>query len=467
MFFRFKKKINYLTIILIFSLFLRQNAHTMALTISLPTIANGWLPAHNDINYIISSTEDIHSDFCYIIDIQVNGTSAIKLRRYPVAVGIPIVLNVRQIVANFLKTTFPNNRKGFSSDYASIVLIVSEYYEQETQSSSASNPINVWNASASFSAERKGLSDFVNEFAISLIGELYIFGRPMAYHLANDGNPLIYRLLSVSLKDDANMYSLDEGMVADVSLMMHSNDGNYISGDFVVVCGFDKNKVMTHKFVQHNQGIDASAEYMLYHIQIGSKILNASDFTNAYYDRPFPVTNMSGCEYILVYTTDNPAGNVLDEDTMSCKPLVFKINHCKESFGIHYASSEGGWGFVQCNCKMVEETSIETTTLLKPNPLGMNGWADDARLVSATNVRAQGTIKLNSGWVEDAVADDIRDMLTSPNIFIEHWKNGQLEYIPVTLVNATYMTAETKAVNLRNYEFTFAESYFKNTIGGE
>ena len=179
------------------------------------------------------------------------------------------------------------------------------------------------------------------------------------------------------------------------------------------------------------------------------------------------MTNLSECEYILVYTTDNPAGNVINEDIMSCKPLVFKINHCKESFAITYASSEGGWGFVQCNSKMVEETSIETTTLLKPNPLGMHGWADDARLVSATNVRAQGTIKLNSGWVEDAVADDIRDMLTSPNIFIEHWKNGQLEYIPVTLVNATYMTAETKAVNLRNYEFTFAESYFKNTIGGE
>lgn len=249
--------------------------------------------------------------------------------------------------------------------------------------------------------------------------------------------------------------------------MTHSNDSQYISGDFVVVCGFDAERNMTHKFVQQNSGIDDSPEYMLYHIRIGSNILKASNFTDAYYDRPSRPTNLSGCEYILLYTTANPNGNVINVDDMSCKPLVFKINRCKESFGIHYASSEGGWGFIQCNKRMVEETAVETTTRLKTNPLAMDGWANDTRLVSATNVRAQGTIKLNSDWVQDAEIENIRDMLISPNIFIEHWKDGTLRYIPVTLVNATYTTDETRAVNLRNYEFTFAESFFKNTIGGE
>ena len=441
----------------------------MALTITLPAIANGWLPAHNDINYTISSDQTAYADFCYLIDVQVNGTSVIKLRRYPLSANTPIVLNLREIVANFIKTTFPTALKGFSTDYATIVLNISEFYEQETQSTSVTDPINVWNASASFSKEKRGLRSFVNEFAISRIGELYIFGRPLAYHLVNESNCLKSNGLirPCSLKDDAVVNPLNEGMVADITLMTHSNDSQYISGDFVVVCGFDAERNMTHKFVRHNQGIDASAQYMLYNIKIGSNMLNASDFTDAYYDRPSPVTNMSECEYILVYTTDNPAGNVIDVDDMSCKPLVFKINHCRESFGITYASSEGGWGFVQCNKRMVEETSIETTTLLKPNPLGMNGWADDARLVSATNVRAQGTLKLNSDWVEGVVIEDIRDMLISPNIFVEHWKNGVLDYIPVTLVNASYTTDETRAVNLRNYEFTFAESFFKNTIGGE
>lgn len=441
----------------------------MALTITLPAIANGWLPAHNDINYTISSDQTAYADFCYLIDVQVNGTSVIKLRRYPLSANTPIVLNVREIVANFIKTTFPAALKGFSTDYATIVLNVSEFYEQETQSTSVTDPINVWNASASFSKEKNGLRLFVNEFALRKVGDDYIFGRPLAYHLVNESNCLKSNGLirPCSLKDDAVVNPLNEGMVADITLMTHSNDSQYISGDFVVVCGFDAERNMTHKFIQQNAGIDDSPEYMLYNIKIGSNMLIASNFTDAYYDRPSPVTNLSECEYILVYTTDNPAGNVIDVDDMSCKPLVFKINHCRESFAITYASSEGGWGYLQCNKRMIEETAVETTTRLKPNPLGMNGWADDARLVSATNVRAQGTLKLNSDWVEGAVIEDIRDMLISPNIFVEHWKDGVLDYIPVTLVNASYTTDETRAVNLRNYEFTFAESFFKNTIGGE
>lgn len=441
----------------------------MALTIILPTRASGWLPAHNDINYTIASNQTAYADFCYLIDVQVNGTSVIKLRRYPLSANTPIVLNVREIVSNFIKTTFPTALKGFSTDYASIVLSISEFYNQETQSTSVTDPIYVWNASASFSMEKKGLRAFVNEFAMQAGREGYIFGRPLAHHSANESNCLKYNGLihSCSLKDDAVVNSLNEGMVADVALMTHSNDSQYISGDYVVVCGFDSGRNMTHKFVQQNAGIEPSAQYMLYNIKIGSNILKASNFTNAYYDQPHPITDLSNCEYILLYTTSDPNANVIQVDDMSCKPLVFKINHCRESFGISYASSEGGWGFIQCNSKMVEETAVETTTRLKTNPLAMNGWANDTRLVSATNVRAQGTIKLNSDWVEGAVIEDIRDMLISPNIFIEHWKDGTLEYIPVTLVNASYTTDETRAVNLRNYEFTFAESFFKNTIGGE
>lgn len=441
----------------------------MALIIGLPTIANGWLPAHNDINYTIASNQTAYADFCYLIDVQVNGTSVIKLRRYPLAVNTPIVLNVREIVANFIKTTFPTALKGFSADYATIVLSISEFYNQETQSTSVTDPINVWNASASFSREKNGLQSFVYDFSMYKKGILFYFGRPLAYHLINESNCLKSNGLirPCSLKDDAVVNSLNEGMVADVTLMTHSNDSQYISGDFVVVCGFDAERNMTHKFVQQNAGIDDSPEYMLYNIRIGSNILKASNFTNAYYDRPSQPTNLSGCEYILLYTTANPNGNVINVDDMSCKPLVFKINHCRESFGITYASSEGGWGFIQCNRRMTEETAVETTTRLKTNPLAMDGWANDTRLVSATNVRAQGTLKLNSDWVQDAEIENIRDMLISPNIFIEHWKEGNLEYTPVTLVNASYTTDETRAVNLRNYEFTFAESFFKNTIGGE
>lgn len=442
----------------------------MALTITLPTIADGWLPAHNDINYTISSTQDSKVDFCYLIDVQVNGASVIKLRRYPLTIGQPIVLNVREIVTNFIKTTFPTAPLGFSTDYASIVLSISEFYDQETQSTSVTQAVNVWNASASFSREKKGLGEWIKDFTISRIGEIYLFGRPFGHHLYYDGNPLVSSSLlrGYELKDDAkaNCNIINEGMLTDCLLATYSNDRQSVNGDYVVALGFDAQGFATKKYVKQLEGLDTNPQYMLYNIKVGTAI-KERDFDNAYYSQLVHTQDFKDCEYICVYTTINPNADVYVIDDFSIKPLIFKVNHCKEAFGIHYASSEGGWGFIQCNKRMIEETAVEATTRLKTNSLVMNGWANDTRLVSATNVRAQGTLKLNSDWVEGALIEDIRDMLISPNIFVEHWKDGVLEYIPVTLVNASYITDETRAVNLRNYEFTFAESFFKNTIGGE
>ena len=61
----------------------------------------------------------------------------------------------------------------------------------------------------------------------------------------------------------------------------------------------------------------------------------------------------------------------------------------------------------------------------------------------------------------DEINEDVKDMLQSPQLYIQHFKGGNIEYIPVTLADATYITRERNDVNLFRYTFEFIESFYK------
>lgn len=437
----------------------------MSLTITLPTTAGRWLPSNNDINFSIVSDQAYRTDFQYVIDVRINGTSAIKLRKYPLSANTPILVNIKDIVMAFMETTWCNDivTPTFrpAPDVASIVLSVDEYYSGQPQTTSITSAIYVWNASATFQDEKKGVEKFVRQF-VKYSG---VSGKPLGYHLANETFPVTtHPLTGITLqKDKALIYPLNQGLRRTISLMTFTEYGDLLSrltGKYIVLLGCDATGLVIKKLVKAT-GASQVVGNKIVAFPVGFNEIAVNQWDNFYKMFNFMSDDFADCKYVIAYSAASYNANITTADTPTSRPIVIEYSQCPESFAVLYATREGGWNVIQCNHRMTEDTDIETNTMLLTNP---TTWSNDSTLVRPVEVLGQGTLKLNSGWVQDAIVEDIKDMLVSPKIFIEHWKEGNLEYTPVTLVNASYTTEETRAVNLRNYEFTFAESFYKNTI---
>lgn len=439
----------------------------MAVTITNPTFPLGFLPSNSDIIYSIASDQTYQSNFYYIIDVLIDNASVIQLRIAPVDQLTPVKLNVKDIVKNFVSSTFiTGNMAGLRGFYTApelreVIISVTEWYNGEDWTTTNSNPLYVWNAVAQFKDLKNGVDKFYRNFVPYTNVSVTTIGRPLAYHnVVPFRSPFRQSGRKVYLGTmDFPRYIAHKGMNPSISFFTYSDSYSpNVFGTYFVFAGFDEKGKMIKKFIE-TTGADSSINKRICVTPSGIDKINGSNFTYRY---GADTSTMMDCKYVMFYVTNNVNFDYTTADTkFNLYPILFEVADCNEAFGILYKSNEGGWGFVSCNHTATEETSVETTTRLNAPP---TTWNNSSKLISAVDIKAQGKITLNSGWVNSGIQQDIQDMITSPVIYIQHYKDGTLDYIPVTLQNATYITNESRNVNLRNYEFSFVESYYKNTI---
>lgn len=431
----------------------------MALTIQSPQAPNGWRPSGNDLYYSLTSDQTAQSGFYYLIDVQINDITVITLRKYPVT-GATINVNVREIIDSYITTQFFNGGQYmdgvviFPTDFLKCVVIGTEFYNGQTYATATTPPIYIWNAAAPFDVEQANqLNNYERNF-INYIqsGNVYL-PRPMGYNSFISPNDLIV--------NNGNVYATTEALSMAYPTNRHwQRPISFLCLPiflrYAVFLGLDSEGKAIKKYVRPTN------------VQNNSKIITAI-FGGGLLASNFPVTfaapgtdvsNMNDCSYIVFYYAENYT-DLTDNDKIYTKPVIFQMGDCSESFGILYKSFEGGFNMVQCNRRATQETNIETITRENIKPLN---WSTDTRLISTANVNAAGKWVLNTDWVTESINKDINDMIQSPLIWIMHYKDGQTQYIPVTLINANYTTKQYNDVNLFNYSFEFAEAYFKNTI---
>lgn len=440
----------------------------MAITITAPQGPDKWMPSGNSIRYTINSDQTAQPDFYYLIDVQINGTSVIKLRRYPVT-GSSIIVDVREIVDAYITATFHNNlqvgHRLISTDKLSIVMVATEYYNGQAYNSATAVPVLIWAAAAQFEDEQQVvgyyLKDYYNQFRHYTQGANTYYARPMGYHNAAQPNDITMEVdflktyLQVSEDALSNAYPMNREFTRTAAIFANVTA---TADPYVVFLGCDTNGRAIKKFYSAFSIMTSQTNALIY-TSIGGKI-DGSGFTYAKNLDGTTATDMDDCPYIVFYYA-SAVDTVRKLDTIISRPIVMKMGECPESFAVLYRSFEGDWNMIQCNQRATETTSIETTT--RENALPTT-WAEDTRIISSVNVHAQGRWQLNTDWVSQAINEEVKDMLQSPTLFIMHLTGGVVKYIPVTLVNADYTTEQHNDVNLFNYRFEFAEAFYKNTI---
>lgn len=447
----------------------------MSLTISAPTYPEGFLPSGNDIIFTALSTSAYQSGFAYLIDVYVNGNAVIQLRQSPITPSQAIRINVKNIVSNYISSIFPASLWTLSvaPEIAQVYIGVTEYYGGQPYDTANSVPVTIWNSAAQWNDMKKGVDRFIRNFTPYTGGSVHTDGRMLAYHNTCSISPFITNGPGIggftTVRIDTNSipkYQTNYNIPHYIS--MFTKFGLGVTNPFapyVVIAGFDSTGLMIKKYV-YATNVDSSLNKTIFTQDI--RIYPTMSATYRYKRfTELDLDTMDDCAYFMVYPCYTFNGNCTVADTPTLYPVCFEINRCKESFAILYKSSDGGWGQIQMNNKTQNEVNVETTTKLDTIP---TTWTNQSRLISTIDIKAQGQWILNTGWIENGMFADIEDLIISPQIYLIHQPDSsvndatKIEYIPVQLSNNTYVVKETKAVNLRNYELTFTESFYKNTI---
>lgn len=425
----------------------------MSLTITPPVGPGDWIPSGNEIIYTITTTTNWNRDLYFLIDVIVNGSTVLTLRKSPLHGQQSVKINLRDIVDVYLENNpyLYNNIIFFETTtrktVADLRVSVEEILFERSQVAPTTFPVYVWKATEQF-IDHKGTSN-VSRFAwtftaASTLSEDRYQGRPMGYHKTVGVNVpfLEFRPDGWYLQDVAKKkaYKTNRNVDRDVHIF-----SNYTSGPiYILSLGFDADGKLIHKSFARPGTLPA--------LGVDNHLIR--------WDARFDGF-LRYCKYVVyILSSSFHAQFDYTEDFIS-QPLIFDMYDSEESFAVWYKSYEGGWNIIQCNNRAAERTSVDTTTRANALP---NLWASDSRMISPVYVKAHSTWVLNTDWIDQYENEDVKDMLQSPCLFIQHYKKGKKTYIPVTLSNASFTTKEVNSKNLFNYKIEFEESFYKNTV---
>lgn len=440
----------------------------MSLTITNPKNlgVTTWLPSCNDITYRVSSTESAQNGFYFLVEVFINNAKVVTLRKYPVT-GLPTELNIKDIVNAYISSVFSvTNAVGTNwhtgSDFVKFHIQATEWYGGESYDSVTSIDMYAFDASAPFQVEKvPGAQTYYRNFTYDTYYNR--IGRPMGYRQALYIAPsdLCYYLakpyyLYDNLKPSA--YPMVRGDKHQLSMFCGENISRNTEITCLIAYGFAEDGEMLKKCVKTIASVDDNVNrHWVDYILSGGTEIGWTFSTDMSGD---PVSDMSDCHWIY-YCFAKTYNASKTPETDAAQGVLFEICDCNESYSVLYKSYEGGWHNIQCNRRVTEQTSINTITKKNTAPYV---YTANTRATSAVYVEARGSLMLHTGWLNEAINEEVQDMLRSPLIYIQHYKDGNTEYIPVTLADATYTTEEVNDVNLFSYNLSFIESYDKNTI---
>lgn len=425
-----------------------------------------WFPSGNDLIYTMSSTASTTNGFYFLVEVYVNGNKAVTLRKYPIA-GVLTQLNVKDIVNAYISSKFTaNNSAGVSwhsnTDYAEFYISVTEVYNGDTYDNVTTLPMFAWDAAAQFAEEKVGTHRFYRNFAFDVT---YSYnGRPMGHHNVIEGVPTdvidtssvsIWKTLNQSKKAYAN--HIVRGDKRQLSIFCGENISRNTEVTCLIAYGFDDKGRYIKKGVKTISATagEANRHWVNYTLTGGTET-----WDDTYTSVGGTFTNMFDCKYIYYCFAKTYNAN-FNVETKASYGVLYEVCDLPESYSVLYKSYEGGWCHIQLNRRATEATEIKTITKQDVAPYK---YAANSRLVSAVKVLAQGSRTYHTDWVNEQINEEIQDMLVSPQLYIQHYKDGVIDFTPVTLADATYTTKELNDVNLFNYELNFIESYEKNTI---
>ena len=461
------------------------------ITIKTPQKKWEWLPSGNPIVYTIKTT-NLHSKLSYIIDVNINYTDVVRLK-YPVYDRNRMDINLHNVVNDYISDHFVNDCV-LDSDLLPefqkwevcriCIKVTEEYYNGTTMvvdtAGAVTSDVNyIWRGVADFQDSRN-LTDFIYKFKPGPHNNNAKFLGPKV-------DPLTY-LPSVLLPGDNEAYPAFFKDAYEVSFTTHRTVGwmnlwNYDEawgvyanpptdyGNAVEIMTFDKdfNLIKTGFYWYYPiNGMYYENDYdkMITQFQVGLSDLNPLLGTSLYLYYVAPgFSNFFTPDEDKYYTIN--IESAIYASGRGIRAIPFKVVDCNpyDVYNILYKTCEGSWWQIRTTKKHYNETEVKTS--IKYNTWGLGAqeiMPNDKRFKQTMHTEANGTIKLNTDWIESqAIVQEIEEMIISPQIYLVT-EDATPQYIPVILKDTTHKIKNKGQDKLFQYEFEFEEAYKKNTL---
>lgn len=397
----------------------------MALTIY--NTPNSYAPAYNQMIFTLTSTNVAQSNFRYIADIYVNGSSEytrLEVGKNPT--NSSGVFDISGIVQNFLTRDVEDNTTTFKQCGNSIASYIVQFGEQYGASSGITNYTNLTSSSGyAFNGvfDANSFLDYaVNTYVLQNSSSQFLTDQPTFKTITGEKMSLGF------MSDAAN-----EGY--NLEITTYYDEGT----------PFNTVRVQNPYSALSNRA-DRSINVRVDYDWINSLVNADLSFGST----PIFVTNW---EYYDI-TIRNSGGSVVSE-TIRIYPgeICSKYDPIRFKFINNY----GKYDYYTFTGAKTKSTNIKRNTY-KSNPNQWNGtnynYSRTSRGLSQYETVLDDTITINSDWITEAESEWLEQLVTSPDVYIYEGSN----LVSVNITNANYETKYEASQQLFNLVISFTYS---------
>jgi hypothetical protein len=372
----------------------------MAITVTTPP--QSVQPAHNEIDFVISSTSTAQPNFYFVADINVSGqTNPVARLIFPKQPSVTtLTLNVASVLKNYLSFDFTN--------IIGLATIV------------APNT----NSRAKYYVEFRELYDIASVPTLSaVLATSPASGTNQATNAIFDFEDWTNSILA--------SYNINNGI-----WLNQSSFSNYIQAQQeIVLTYYDPSDAVAYvKLTTYNSAgaqistatdsIFNTADDYIYNMPSGAALFTHLGIT---------WTNVDSYKIALL----NSSSAVIATKT------IYIDSDCSfyDTFRLHWLNKLGGWDSYNFRKLSRQNEDIERKQFKKFQNLNYNKYD---RLKTNYYTKITDKITLNSDWITDLQAEVFEELITSPAIYLER---GVSTFVAVNVIDSSY--EQKKAVNER------------------
>jgi len=388
-------------------------------------------PAYEDIIYVISSTNSGNTNFKYVIDIVVNGTSN-RITVFPHPSFGTAYVNIGKIIETYISSNIDDSTFGFQEAASSYEDFTVQFGEQY------GDPVVVFaNLTSTTGTAWNGIVDFLPFSTYSSTGYLeYV----MSTNAASDY--LTEQTSNVIIRDseDAWLYGLTDtsGTIGYAEVITKDSAGSTIQ-TINIQNPYTNTDVFDGKVVSFSTGTNNLNSIDASQITLGAQpIITASV---ASYDIKWFNLSSSAVSPTQTYTIENTCTR-------------------NNLYRFHFLNKKGGFDsftFYRADSKSVR---IQRDSYKKGADSFSNsttyGYGTGARTNIAYNTKLTDTITVLSDWIDEETSTWLEQLISSPEVYLVDDTYG---LVAINISNSSYDFKQEETQKLFNLRINFTYSY--------
>lgn len=382
-----------------------------------------YLPAHNEIVYVVDSTNKTECSFEYIADVYVNGVFKIRMKKFPNQQGYG-EFKINTILRNYIGYDLHNNETGVQTNPNSIISYQVKFGESYDSSAlcdaGATLYLNLTTSSTQYAYNGVIQENEYEDYDYTN----YIAGSTSSKFLTNFPN---YMYIGENDSYYLNFFNITNGSIDYVKFTFYDANFNYID----------------EASISNTYSNPTSTERRLLTIACGPADIEA--VTPGYFT-----------SNVVYYTV-----SLLDGLTDVSEAKWFQLdkrctnNPTKRFLFLGRLSGMESYSFTLRNTRRVKISRSEYTRLSGSfTSSSPTNWTigKEERGRSVIGVNAQEEFEATTNWLSETEALWLEELFTSPEVYI-YDENGNI--LPIIITSSSYEEITKRQKKMILYKITY------------